>query len=74
MKIPSSDERHEILIALRNKKMACSPHAYMRGNTTSQMSPALGGRIIAQRFLEHGVFIRELLSQDLKLELDQMSI
>jgi len=40
----------------------------------SQMSPALGGRIIAQRFLEHGVFIRELLPQDLKLELDQMSI
>ncbi len=40
----------------------------------SQMSPALGERIIAQRFLEHGVFIRELLPQDLKLELDQMSI
>jgi uncharacterized protein (DUF2252 family) len=40
----------------------------------SQMSPALGGRIIAQRFLDHGVFIRELLPQDLKLELDQMSI
>jgi uncharacterized protein (DUF2252 family) len=40
----------------------------------SQMSPALGGRIIAQRFLEHGVFIRELLPQDLKLELDQMTI
>ena len=39
-----------------------------------QMSPALGERMIAQRFLEHGVFIRELLPQDLKLELDQMSI
>jgi uncharacterized protein (DUF2252 family) len=39
-----------------------------------QMSPALGERMIAQRFLEHGVFIRELLPQDLKLELDQMSM
>jgi len=39
-----------------------------------QMSPALGERMIAQRFLEHGVFIRELLPQDLKLEIDQMSI
>ncbi len=39
-----------------------------------QMSPALGERMIAERFLEHGVFIRELLPQDLKLELDQMTI
>jgi uncharacterized protein (DUF2252 family) len=39
-----------------------------------QISPTLGERMIAQRFLEHGVFIRELLPQDLKLELDQMSI
>jgi len=39
-----------------------------------KMSPALGERMIAERFLEHGVFIRELLPQDLKLELDQMSI
>ncbi|MCX7112745.1 MAG: DUF2252 family protein [Proteobacteria bacterium] len=39
-----------------------------------KMSPALGERMIAERFLEHGVFIRELLPQDIKLELDQMSI
>lgn len=39
-----------------------------------QISPALGERMIAERFLEHGVFIRELLPQDLKLELDQMTI
>lgn len=39
-----------------------------------QITPALGERMIATRFLEHGVFIRELLPQDLKLELDQMSI
>ena len=34
MKILSPDERREILLARRNKKMALSPHAYMRGNTT----------------------------------------
>jgi uncharacterized protein (DUF2252 family) len=39
-----------------------------------QITPALGERMIAERFLEHGVFIRELLPQDLKLELNQLSI
>lgn len=39
-----------------------------------QMSPALGERMIAERLLEQGVFIRELLPQDLKLELDHVSI
>jgi uncharacterized protein (DUF2252 family) len=34
----------------------------------------LGERMIAERFLEHGVFIRELLPQDLKLEINQMSM
>ena len=38
-----------------------------------QISPALGERMITQRFLEHGVYIRELLPQDLKIEIDQMS-
>jgi uncharacterized protein (DUF2252 family) len=38
------------------------------------MSPALGDRMIAERFLEHGVFIRELLPQDLKLEFGQLSL
>jgi uncharacterized protein (DUF2252 family) len=39
-----------------------------------QMSPALGDRMIAEHFLEHDVYIRELMPQDIKLELDQMSI
>jgi len=39
-----------------------------------KMSPALGERMIAQRFLDHGVFIRELLPQDLKLEIEELSI
>lgn len=38
------------------------------------MSPALGERMVAQRFMDQGVFIRELLPQDLKLEIDQLSM
>ena len=35
------------------------------------LSPGLGNRMIATRVLDHGFFIRELLPQDMKLELDQ---
>jgi uncharacterized protein (DUF2252 family) len=38
-----------------------------------QLSPALGGRMKAARFLGKSVFLRELLPQDLKLEIDQIS-
>ncbi|WP_297836946.1 DUF2252 family protein, partial [Pseudomonas sp.] len=37
------------------------------------LSPALGERMLATRFLDHGVFIRELLPQDMKLELDTLN-
>jgi uncharacterized protein (DUF2252 family) len=37
------------------------------------LSPALGERMLAARFLDRGVFMRELLPQDLKLEVDQIS-
>jgi uncharacterized protein (DUF2252 family) len=37
------------------------------------LSPFLGGRLLAQRLLQKPVFIRELLPQDLKLEIDQLS-
>ena len=37
------------------------------------LSPGLGDRMIATRLLDHGFFIRELLPQDMKLELDQLS-
>lgn len=37
-----------------------------------QLSPGLGNRMLAVRLLEHSFFIRELLPQDLKLELDQL--
>jgi len=38
-----------------------------------QLSPYLGERMMALRFLGKSVFIRELLPQDLKLEIDQLT-
>ena len=37
------------------------------------LSPALGERMVAARFLDRGVFMRELMPQDLKLEIDAIS-
>jgi uncharacterized protein (DUF2252 family) len=37
------------------------------------LSPALGDRMFASRLLERPVVIRELMPQDLKLEIDQLS-
>ena len=37
-----------------------------------QLSPALGERMLAARFLNRGVFMRELLPEDLKLEIDEI--
>jgi uncharacterized protein (DUF2252 family) len=38
-----------------------------------QLSPALGERMLAARFLGRAVFMRELLPEDLKLEVDEIS-
>lgn len=38
-----------------------------------QLSPFLGGRMLASRVLDKSVFIRELLPQDLKLEVEHLS-
>ena len=37
------------------------------------LSPHLGGRMLATRLLDSAVFVRELLPQDLKLEVDRLS-
>lgn len=37
------------------------------------MSPNLGERMVAARLIDRAVFVRELLPQDLKLELDRVS-
>jgi uncharacterized protein (DUF2252 family) len=38
-----------------------------------QLSPYLGERMKAARFLKRSVFVRELMPQDLKLEIDQLT-
>ncbi|OEZ63860.1 MULTISPECIES: DUF2252 family protein [unclassified Duganella] len=40
----------------------------------SHLSPALGERMAACRFMDRGVFVRELMPQDLKLEIEQLSM
>ncbi len=37
------------------------------------LAPALGSRMIATRILDRSVFLRELMPQDLKLEIDRMT-
>jgi uncharacterized protein (DUF2252 family) len=37
------------------------------------LSPHLGERMMAARLMERSVFLRELLPQDLKLEIDQLT-
>lgn len=37
------------------------------------LSPALGERMVATKLLNHSVFLRELMPQDLKLEIDQLT-
>jgi uncharacterized protein (DUF2252 family) len=38
------------------------------------LSPLLGKRMVAAKFGNHSVFVRELLPQDLKLEIEQLTI
>jgi hypothetical protein len=39
-----------------------------------KIAPALGARMAASQLLDRSVFVRELLPQDLKVELDQLSV
>lgn len=57
------------------------PHASMPRDNAKRvvagarhLSPALGERTLPQRFLGKGIFVRELLPQDLKLEIDELSV
>jgi uncharacterized protein (DUF2252 family) len=57
-----------------------APHSSMPRNNAERvvegarrLSPFLGGRMLAARLLERDVFLRELMPQDLKLELDQLT-
>jgi uncharacterized protein (DUF2252 family) len=75
-------ERH-CLIDIKEAVDPAAPHsaaAEMPGDNGERvvmgalnLSPFLGGRMIAARLARKAVFIRELLPQDLKLEIDHLS-
>lgn len=70
------------LIDIKEATRAAAPHAAGNGMPRDQasrvvegarhLSPALGDRMRAASLLERPVFLRELLPQDLKLEIEQM--
>ncbi|MCD4865760.1 DUF2252 domain-containing protein [Pseudomonas sp. PLB05] len=81
--VDDGDDQDYCLIDVKQAVAAAAPrvaHATMpRDNGkrvvegARQLSPALGNRMLAVRLLDHSFFIRELLPQDLKLELDELS-
>ncbi|SDI52860.1 Uncharacterized conserved protein, DUF2252 family [Pseudomonas panipatensis] len=83
LSVGEADERDYCLIDVKEAVRAAAPrgaHVHMpRDNAhrvlegARQLSPTLGKRMMATRFLDHGVFVRELLPQDLKLELDTLN-
>ncbi len=48
-------------------------HAQRVVEGAKHLSPALGERMMASKLLRHSVVVRELMPQDLKLEIDQLS-
>jgi len=56
MKIPSPDHLHEILIARRNKKMAHSPHTYMRATLPSITNGYTVSVVTAHTLFEKTIF------------------
>jgi uncharacterized protein (DUF2252 family) len=75
-------ERH-CLIDIKEAVAAAAPHSPARDMPANHaervvagarhLSPFLGGRMLAESLLEKPVFIRELLPQDLKLEIQSLS-
>ncbi len=74
-------ERH-CLMDIKEATAAAAPHskATMPRNNAERvvsgaraLSPSLGSRMICSRLLSRSVFIRELLPQDLKIEIDRLS-
>jgi uncharacterized protein (DUF2252 family) len=60
--------------APRHSAAALPEHNAMRVvEGARHLSPALGDRMLAATFLERSVFMRELLPEDLKLEVDNIS-
>lgn len=69
------DVKEAIAAAAPCSKTADMPHDNAERVVTGarNLSPFLGGRMVAARLLGKSVFIRELLPQDLKLEIEQLS-
>jgi uncharacterized protein (DUF2252 family) len=74
-------ERH-CLMDIKEATAAAAPHSKAtmpRDNAervvsgARALSPSLGDRMIQSRLLDRSVFIRELLPQDLKIEIDRLS-
>jgi uncharacterized protein (DUF2252 family) len=78
----SKDEEY-CLIDIKEATSAAAPHARNAGmpkdnakrvvEGAKHLSPALGERMMAAKMLDRQVVLRELLPQDLKLEIDRLS-
>ncbi|MCU1753045.1 DUF2252 domain-containing protein [Pseudomonas sp. 6D_7.1_Bac1] len=81
--VGEQEEHDYCLIDIKEAIAAAAPrrsHTHMpRDNArrvvegAQQLSPSLGQRMMATRLLDHGFFIRELLPQDLKLQVETLS-
>ena len=84
LSVGDDDARDYCLIDIKQAVKAAAPrynHASIPRDNARRvvagalaLAPALGERMLAQRFLDHGVFLRELLPQDLKLEIDELTL
>ncbi|MBD8493656.1 DUF2252 family protein [Pseudomonas syringae] len=82
LRVSDGDDEDYCLLDVKQAVAAAAPRAARVGmprdngrrvvEGARQLSPGLGNRMLAVRLLEHSFFIRELLPQDLKLELDQL--
>ncbi|KNC16633.1 MULTISPECIES: DUF2252 domain-containing protein [Pseudomonas] len=81
--VGDDDDQELCLLDIKEAVAAAAPRTVRAGmprdngkrvvEGARHLSPGLGNRMLATRMLDHGFFIRELLPQDMKLELDQLS-
>jgi uncharacterized protein (DUF2252 family) len=66
-------EASSTVVPTESKAQLPSHHGERVVAGAEALAPALGGRIVAATLLGKPVFVRELLPQDLKVELDELS-
>lgn len=81
--IGKGKDRELCLMDVKEAVKAIAPKAAVKGMPKDNaervvegawhISPALGGRILAGRLLDHSVFVRELLPQDIKFDIDHLT-